>query len=119
LENLVAIVDRNGMQANRPTEDLVPLEPLADKFRAFGWGCLEVDGHDYDRLDEAHARLPVRPGRPSVMIARTVRGRGVPSLEGRVDRWFAALSDVEAEALVDELQGRGPAPALGAGVTVR
>ena len=115
LDNLVAIVDRNGAQANRPTEDLIPLEPLADKFRAFGWGCLAVDGHDFDSLDNAHAEVPLRAGRPSVLVARTVRGRGVPSLEGRTDRWFTALSDDEAVSLLDELHGRGAGRLVGQG----
>ncbi|HET6897733.1 MAG TPA: transketolase [Vicinamibacteria bacterium] len=108
LENLVAIVDRNGMQANRPTEELVPLEPLAAKFEAFGWGCRPVDGHDFDALDAAFADVPFRPGRPSVLLARTRRGCGVASLEDRVDRWFAALTDDELQSLLDELHGRGP-----------
>jgi transketolase len=118
-DNLVAIVDRNGAQANRRTEELIPLEPLADKFEAFGWGCLTVDGHDFAALESAHARVPIRPGRPSVLLATTVRGRGVPSLEHRLDRWFAALSGAETESLVAELHGQGLAPALAPGGIVR
>jgi transketolase len=119
LDDLVAIVDRNGMQANRATEDLVPLEPLAAKFEAFGWGCRTVDGHDFDALGAAHADVPFRPGRPSVLLAQTVRGRGVASLEGRVDRWFAALSDDELDSLLDELHGRGSGRLRQPGGTVR
>ncbi len=105
LDNLTAIVDRNGFQANLATEDLVPLEPLPAKFAAFGWDCGTVDGHDFAALDAAHA-APASPGRPRVLIARTLRGKGVPSLEGRAERWFADLTAAEVEMLVGELHGR-------------
>jgi len=119
LDNLVAIVDRNGFQANRATEELLPLEPLADKFRAFGWGCRTTDGHDFAALDSAYAGLPDVPGRPSVILARTLRGKGVASLEGRAERWFAALSAGEVDGLVAELHGRGRAQLRTEGQVVR
>jgi transketolase len=105
LDNLVGIVDRNGFQANRPTEKLIPLEPLESKFRAFGWGCLTVGGHDFDALEDAHSRIPFCRGKPSMIVARTVRGKGVPSLEGRADRWFADLPEEGVLELVEELRG--------------
>lgn len=105
LDNLVAVVDRNGRQANCRTEELLPLEPLPAKFEAFGWSCCTVDGHAFDRLDEAFAGLPAAPGRPTAVVARTVRGKGVPSLEDRADRWLAAFTEPEVEALVRELHG--------------
>ena len=74
LDNLTVVVDRNGLQQGAPTETTVRLEPLADKFRAFGWAVSEVDGHDYAALlDTLHA-LPFEPGRPSCIIARTTKG---------------------------------------------
>jgi transketolase len=119
LDNLVAVVDRNGFQANARTEELIPLEPLAAKFEAFGWSCRSADGHDFEALDGAFSRFPLEPGRPSVVLAQTVRGKGVPSLEGRVDRWFAVFTPDEAEALVEELRGGRVAPVLGEGLVVR
>jgi transketolase len=104
LDNLFAIVDRNELQANARTEELVPLEPLAAKLEAFGWACRKVDGHDFAALDAGLARLPVAAGRPSALIARTVRGRGVPELENRVDRWFVKAGPDEVEALVRQLR---------------
>jgi transketolase len=109
LDNLVAVVDRNGLQANCRTEELVPLEPLPAKFQAFGWSCRTVDGHSFEALDEAFARLPAAPGRPTAVVARTVRGKGVPSLEDRADRWFASFTEPEIDALVRELHGGRPA----------
>jgi transketolase len=103
LENLLIIVDRNGFQANLPTEELIPLEPLAAKFEAFGAAVAQVDGHDFWALAEALEQFPFGNGRPSVLIADTVRGRGLPSLEARADRWFANFTHEEVEALIDEL----------------
>ncbi|MEP6492392.1 MAG: 1-deoxy-D-xylulose-5-phosphate synthase N-terminal domain-containing protein [bacterium] len=105
LDNLVVVVDRNGFQANVMTEDLIPLEPLDAKFEAFGCAATTVDGHDFDDLDRGFGRIPITAGRPSVVIAKTIRGKGVAQLEGRADRWFCRFSDVEVSALLDELEG--------------
>lgn len=119
LDNLVAIVDRNGFQANIETEALVPLEPLADKLAAFGFAVRTVDGHSFSALDGAFATLPLERGRPTAIIARTVRGRGVPSLEARADRWFMRLSATDVEALLAELHGGPRATLAGEGLVVR
>jgi transketolase len=119
LDNLVAIVDRNGFQANGRTEDILPLEPLAAKFEAFGWTCRETDGHSFPALEEAFAGLPAWRGRPLAVIARTVRGRGVPSLESRADRWFASFTRTEVEGLVRELHGEAAIALTTIGSTVR
>jgi transketolase len=119
LDNLTAIVDRNGFQANLPTEELVPLEPLPAKLRAFGWSCWSADGHSFDDLEAACRELPFAAGRPSAIVARTVRGKGLASLEGRADRWFADLSAAEVEALVAELHGARAAELATPGRLVR
>jgi len=105
LDNLVAIIDRNGFQANVATEELIPLEPIAPKWEAFGWRAIRVNGHDFDQLDRAFAQLPLAPGKPSVIIADTVRNKGLPSLEGKPERWFVKLSPAEVEQLIAELHG--------------
>jgi transketolase len=105
LDNLVIVIDRNEFQANIRTEELIPLEPLAAKFEAFGAAVATVDGHDFDQLEAAFASLPHEILRPTVIIAQTVRGKGLASLERRADRWFVALSDAEVEALLAELRG--------------
>ena len=109
LDNLTMIVDRNGFQANMATEELLPLEPLAQKVAAFGFSTVEVDGHDFGALDRAFATLPLRAGRPTAIIARTVRNKGLPSLEGRAERWFVDLAPGEVEMLLAELEGAAPA----------
>lgn len=109
LDNLVCVVDRNEFQANIRTEDLIPLEPLVPKFEAFGAKVLRVDGHSFPALDGAFATLPLAPGRPTVVIADTVRGRGLPSIERRADRWFANFTAEEVTALLAELHGQARA----------
>lgn len=119
LDNLVAVVDRNGFQANLRTEDLLPLEPLTDKFAAFGWSAVATDGHDFDAMEDAFGRLPMAPGRPTVVIARTVRGKGLRSLEARADRWFANFTRAEVDALLRELHDGMAADVRTAGTVVR
>jgi len=107
LDNLILIVDRNQFQANIRTEELIPLEPLADKFLAFGCQVRRIDGHDLIQLDAAFRELPVADGTGgiNVIIADTVRGKGLPSIEARADRWFCAFTQAEVEQLLQELHG--------------
>jgi transketolase len=119
LDNLIAIVDRNDFQANARTEELIPLEPLPFKFQSFGWSCQTVDGHDFAALDAAFRNVPFALGRPTAVIARTVRGKGLPSLERRADRWFANFSGDEVEALLRELHGEAAASLMTPGRIVR
>lgn len=105
LDNLIAVVDRNEFQANLRTEDLVPLEPLEPKFEAFGWSVKRTDGHDFEKLENAFNTLPLTPGRPGMIIADTVRGKGLPSIEKRADRWFVNFTHDEMESLLKELHG--------------
>lgn len=105
LDNLVIIIDRNHFQANIRTEELIPLEPLEDKFNAFGANTKRIDGHSFDQMSEAFTSLPYTSTGPSVLIADTVRGKGLPSIEERADRWFVNFSHNEVEMLHKELHG--------------
>jgi transketolase len=111
LDNLVAIVDRNAFQANIETEKLQPLEPLGEKFSSFGWVTHRVDGHNFGQIDEVFGDLDgqIEPGRPTVVIADTVRGKGLPSIERRADRWFVNFTHEEVEMLLSELHGNAKA----------
>ncbi|PWT90723.1 MAG: transketolase [Acidobacteria bacterium] len=103
MDNLVAIIDRNWYQANARTEDLIPLEPLETKFESFGWSVRRINGHSFDEMLKVFSKLPAERRKPTAIIADTTRGKGVPSLEGRADRWFARLSPKEAEDILREL----------------
>ncbi|PTR01125.1 transketolase [Mucilaginibacter yixingensis] len=105
LDNLIFVVDRNQFQANIRTEELIPLEPLADKFAAFGAAVKRIDGHNFDALHEAFSAYPFHPGKPNVVIADTMRGKGLPSIQERADRWFCNFSGDEIDQLLLELHG--------------
>lgn len=101
LNNLTFIIDRNQFQANMATEDLIPLESLVEKFEAFGLHTQRINGHDFDQLNSAFNQVDSE--RPQVVICDTIRGKGLPSIEARADRWFCNFSEKEIQELMDEL----------------
>src|SRR5437588_9520627 len=84
LDNLVCIVDYNKIQSFGSVKEVLDLEPFADKWRAFGWAVREVDGHDLARVRGTLAAVPFEAGRPSLVLAHTVKGKGVSFMEGRL-----------------------------------
>ncbi len=107
LDRLTIIVDRNGLQQGDTTEHTVRLEPLADRWRAFGWSVAEIDGHDIPVLIDTLERVPLEAGRPTCVIARTHKGRGVSFIEDRVDWHHRVPTDAELELALSELIGDG------------
>ncbi len=120
LERLTLIVDRNGLQQGDATERTMRLDPLADRFRAFGWAVREVDGHDHAALLEAFTALPIETGKPSCLIARTHKGHGVSFISDQVawhhhvptpEEYERARAELEAqladaEARLEELRAQ-------------
>lgn len=104
LGNLVAVVDRNGLQQSGATEDICSLEPVGARFRAFGWSVRELDGHDLGALLDAFSTAPWEPGRPSMIIARTVKGRGVPFAENQPQAHYMRLSERRHARAVSALE---------------
>jgi len=84
LDNLVAIVDYNKIQSLGSVVSIMDLDPLAEKFRAFRWSVKEVDGHNHSAIKDALATVPWVPGKPSCLIAHTVKGKGVPFMENEL-----------------------------------
>jgi transketolase len=108
LENLVAIVDRNGVSVDGPTEEVMRLEPLEDKWRAFGWATAVVDGHDPEALlPMLSAHFDVPAGRPLVVIARTVSGKGISFIEGQFEWHMGHLSAEDEQRAFAELETGG------------
>ena len=103
LDNLTAFVDRNRIQNDRFTSEVMELEPLADKWRAFGWKVLEIDGHDMDQVLDAAAKAKRARGRPTVIIAHTVKGKGVSFMENNPDFHGRAPTESEYEQAMVEL----------------
>jgi len=103
LENLLAIVDYNRGQAGGAVDEIVPLEPLAEKWRAFRWNVLEIDGHDMAAIVGALAAVPAQRG-PTVIVAHTVKGKGVPGIEGTSRAHYTMLSDEEVQRTLAALE---------------
>ena len=99
-DNLLAIVDRNRLQVDDFTDRVMELEPIADKWRAFGWSVREIDGHDMAAILDAITAIPFERGKPSVIIAHTVKGKGLPFAENRVDFHY---HDVDEEMVKEAL----------------
>ena len=81
LSNLTAVIDRNYIQINGSTEDVMPLEPLADKWQSFGWHVIDVDGHNMEEFVEAVEKAKAMVDKPTVIIARTIPGKGIKEIE--------------------------------------
>jgi transketolase len=82
LDNLIAIVDRNRVQIDGKTSDVMELEPLAEKWKAFGWLVIECDGHDIEKLVNTFTHAKQTSGKPTVIIAHTIMGKGIKEIEG-------------------------------------
>jgi transketolase len=105
LDNLVAIVDYNKQQACGPTREILDLDPLAAKFSAFGWAVREVDGHDHREIEDVLMNVPLEPGKPSCIIAHTVKGKGVSFMEDQVLWHYRFANEAELAQAKRELRG--------------
>ena len=107
LDNLTVVLDYNGIQSLGMVKDVIDLHPLAEKWRAFRWAVREVDGHDMHALEEALSGVPFEPGRPSCIVARTVKGKGVSYMENKL-LWHyrAPMGEDLARALAELEQSK-------------
>ena len=108
VDNLTAILDRNGLQNDTYVADIQPLEPLADKWRAFGWHVIEIDGHDMAQVVEALETAKTIKGQPTLILAHTIKGKGVSFMEN-VPEWHGKAPCIEeAECALDEIRTSCP-----------
>lgn len=105
LQNLVAIVDYNKLQSFGAVEDVLRLEPLAEKWRAFGWAAREIDGHDHEALCQALRTVPHEVGRPTCLVAHTVKGKGVSFMENDLAWHYRSPNDAQLVAALAEVDG--------------
>ncbi len=103
-DNLCAILDYNGFQIDGRTCEVMELEPLAAKWQAFGWQTIEIDGHDIKQILSAYAAAKAVKGKPAIIIARTIKGKGVSFMENVCDFHGRAPTKEEAEKALKELQ---------------
>ena len=104
LDNLIVIVDRNGLQITGPTETVNPLEPLDEKFRAFGYAVREVDGNDTQALVELFDQVPFEAGKPNLVLAHTIKGKGVSFIENSQKWHHRVPTDEEYDSALRELE---------------
>ncbi len=104
LDNLIVIVDYNKIQSLGRVEDVIDLEPLARKWESFGWAAREIDGHDLAAIEQTFAALPFEPGKPSCVVAHTVKGKGVSFMEDRLLWHYRAARGELLEQALAELE---------------
>lgn len=105
LEQVCAIIDANQLQQNGPVKQIQDIEPVADKWRAFGWHAIEIDGHDLTQVMDAYDEAAAVKGTPQVVVARTVKGKGVSFMELNPSWHGMAPKPEELERALKELQG--------------
>jgi transketolase len=103
LDNITAIVDYNGLQLDGFTKDIMNLEPFIDKWRSFNWEVLEINGHDMAQVVDALKKAKAAHGKPVVIVAHTVKGKGVSFMENNVDYHGKAPNKSETEKALKEL----------------
>jgi transketolase len=106
VDNLVAIVDANGLQIDGPVCSVMPIEPIADKWQAFGWQVRSIDGHDYRQILEAYDWADERDKKPKLIVAKTVKGKGVSFMENQVDWHGVAPNQEQSARAISELYAR-------------
>lgn len=106
LANLTGVIDRNNIQINGATEDVMPLEPLREKYESFGWHVLEVDGHNIEAFVDAIEEAKAIQEKPTVIIANTIASKGVTAIEGDYTWHGKPPSKEEGEAFLKELRAR-------------
>ena len=104
LDNLIAFVDNNDLQIDGNIEDVNSPKPIDKKFEAFGWAVFEIDGHDFDQIEDAVKKAKQVKGKPSVIIAKTVKGKGVSFMENVADWHGKAAAGEQAEQAMAELK---------------
>jgi len=104
LDNITAVVDRNHFQVDGPTEEIMALNPLSDKWRAFGWNVMEIDGHNMREILVSLDEAVKMKGKPTIIIANTIKGKGVSFVEGDNKYHGKALSEEELALALKELK---------------
>jgi transketolase len=110
LENLVAVLDQNGLQAMGAVKDRFNTNPLVEKWRAFGWHVVEIDGHNMGQILAALEAVDEVQGKPKMIIAHTVKGKGIPFAENRVEFHNGQLDAAQYETACAYLSADAAAP---------
>lgn len=104
LDNLIAILDNNGLQIDGNIKDVMSPYPIVDKWCAFGWEVIEIDGHDFNSIEAGFEKAKAITGKPVILIAKTVKGKGVSFMENMANWHGSAPNEAEVEKALEELQ---------------
>ena len=104
LDNLCILVDNNGLQIDGSIEDVMSPYPIDEKFKAFGFHVINIDGHDFDQIESAYNEARTVKGKPTAIIAKTVKGKGVSFMENKASWHGTAPNDEQYEVAMNELQ---------------
>jgi len=104
LDNLVAVVDFNALQGFGTVKEVLDLDPFADKWRAFRWAVCEINGHDHAQIKKALRKIPCDSGKPTVVIAHTVKGKGVSFMENKLEWHYRSPNDEQLRQALGELE---------------
>jgi len=104
LDNLVAIVDYNKFQGFGKTSDILNLEPFQEKWEGFGWAVVSVDGHNYEELERALKAIPQEQGKPTVLVAHTINGKGVSYMENKLEWHYKSPNEEQYQQALEEIR---------------
>lgn len=103
LDNLIAIIDYNKLQGFGRAEEIISMEPFKEKWSSFGWDVKEIDGHDLQKIDQSLSAVPFVSGRPSLVIAHTVKGKGVSFMEDKLEWHYKSPNAEQSELAIKEI----------------
>lgn len=103
LDRIVVIIDANDLQGYGRVSERMPRDSIAARWRSFGWSAVDVNGHDMDRLVTTLSRMPLEPGKPSVIVAHTIKGKGVSEMEDQLGWHYFSVPPEKLDAFLDEL----------------
>jgi len=104
LDNLIAIIDYNKLQALGRTNEVLNLEPLKEKWQSFGWKAREINGHNFSEIENTLSEVPFEKGKPSLVIANTIKGKGVSFMENKLEWHYKNLTQEDYEKALKELE---------------
>lgn len=103
LDNLIVILDYNHLQGFGRTEEVISLEPLADKWQSFGWSVKEIDGHNMKEIIQTLNLFPFQENKPNIIIANTIKGKGISFLEDKLESHYKCINETELKIALNEL----------------
>lgn len=106
LDNLIAIIDYNKLQAFGRTNEVINLEPLVEKWAAFGWAVKEVNGHNYSDIEKAMSEIPFKKNKPSIIITHTIKGKGISFMEDKLEWHYKSPTKEEYNLALKELDSK-------------